>query len=302
MAVKRRGLGRGLDALLGSVSPPESKTSTNPPASIVTAAPAVANASLLQRVPVDLIKRGRYQARLNIDNEGLQDLANSIKAQGVVQPIVLRKLDAQNYELVAGERRWRAAQLAGLAEIPAVVRDVTDEQAMAIGLIENIQREELNPLEEAMAFNRLIDEFEMTHQKVADAVGRSRTTVTNILRLLSLREDVKELLKNRDIEMGHARALLALTGKKQSDAAKIIVAKSLSVRETENLVRRLPGDGKLKKDGEPLQDPNIRRLQQDLSERLGADVNIQHHATGKGKLVITYNSLDELEGIIAHIK
>jgi ParB family chromosome partitioning protein len=234
--------------------------------------------------------------------EALEELANSIRAQGVVQPIVVRPIGGGRYEIIAGERRWRATQLAGLHEIPAVVRDVPDQAAMAMALIENIQREELNPMEEAQALYRLIEEFGLTHQQTADAVGRSRASVSNLLRLLGLNEDIKRMLGNGDLEMGHARALLALSGEQQSEVARSVVGKGLSVRETERLVKRTlegpqPGAAKEKRP-----DPDIHRLEQDLGERIGARVAIQHGAKGKGKLVITYNSLDELDGILEHIK
>lgn len=300
MAVKRRGLGRGLDALLGgtpnTANEADKAGDSNKPLPTGKAADKT-----LRNLPIEQISRGRFQPRLDINPDTLQDLANSIKSQGVVQPIVVRTTGPNSYEIIAGERRWRASQLAGLSEIPAVVREVPDEAAVAIALIENIQREELNPLEEALALQRLIDEFDMTHQRVAEAVGRSRTAVTNLLRLLELNEDVKQLLKNGDLEMGHARALLALSGKLQTDIARQVVAKELSVRETENLVRKQQNTDSPNKKRDK-EDPNIKRFQQDLSERLGAVVSINHSANGKGKLVITYNSLDELEGIIHHIQ
>jgi len=293
MAAKRRTLGRGLDALL-------STGSRNPDA----AAPV--REDQLRRVPVDLLRRGRYQPRLDMRTESLEELADSIRAQGVVQPIVVRPVaagdDGARYEIIAGERRWRAAQLAGLQEIPAVIRDVPDEAAVAMALIENIQRENLNPLEEARALERLVDEFEMTHQQAAEAVGRSRTAVTNLLRLLDLSGEVKALVERRELEMGHARALLGLAeAGKQLAAAKQVVSRGLSVRETERLVKRLLQPEKKAGPG-PSRDPDIRRLESDLSERLGAKVSLQHGQAGKGKLVVAYNSLDELDGILAHIK
>jgi len=280
---KQQRLGRGLDALLGSYD-------------------ATTEKDELRQIPIDQLQRGKYQPRTHMNAEALEELAASIKAQGVVQPIVVRPLAAGNYEIVAGERRWRASQLAGLETVPAVVRKIPDEAAIAIALIENIQRENLNPVEEANAFTRLIDEFHMTHQQVAEAVGRSRAAVTNLLRLLMLNTDVRELLETARMDMGHARALLALEGKAQSLAARQVVGKQLSVRETENLVRRLlakPAGGKTKTGGI---DPDIRLLTQQLSEKLGAKVRLQHSAKGKGRLVIEYNSLDELDGIIAHIR
>jgi ParB family chromosome partitioning protein len=287
MAVKKRGLGRGLDALLGnSVAAEETRRD-----------------SMLRNLPVEMIQRGKYQPRINMRTESLDDLANSIRAQGVVQPIVVRPLATPgSYEIIAGERRWRAAQLAGLQEIPALIRNVPDQAVVAMALIENIQREDLNPLEEALALQRLISEFDMTHQRVADEVGRSRATVTNLLRLLTLNDEIKQLLEQNKIEMGHARALLALEGDAQSVAAQMVVAKSLSVRETELLVQRMQaGSGKSKTPSKRT-DPNIRKLQQELSEKLGAGVTFAHSATGKGKLTIEYGSLDQLEGILARIK
>ena len=297
MAAKKRGLGRGLDALLGGINQTDADvtddtTSSNPTTSSLT------------RLPVDLIQRGRYQPRREFDPDSLRELADSIAAQGVIQPIVVRAVENDRYELIAGERRWRAAQQAGLDEIPVVIKDVTEEAAMAMGLIENIQREDLNPLEEANALSRLLLEFELTHQAVAKAVGKSRTTVTNLLRLLELNEDVKALVETGRLEMGHARSLLGLKGEKQSEAASKVVSQGLSVRETEKLVRRLQGLEENPPKAQPSveEDPDIRRLLTDLTDRLGANVKLQQSAKGKGKLVISYNSLDELEGILDHIK
>jgi ParB family chromosome partitioning protein len=242
--------------------------------------------------------------------ESLQELADSIRAQGVVQPIVVRPLAAQRtgepvrYEIIAGERRWRAAQMAGLHEIPAVIRRVSDEAAVAMSLIENIQRENLNPLEEARALDRLIREFDMTHQSAADAVGRSRAAVSNLLRLLELADEVKALVESRQLEMGHARALLGLAQvRQQVEVALLVAKKGLSVRETEALVRRLSTPRPAADTREPLRpDPNVARLEQDLGDKLGAKVLLQHGPKGRGKLVISYNSLDELDGILAHIQ
>lgn len=291
---KKRGLGRGLDALLGS-----SRPSTTPSTSDGTGTVD----GELRELPVDIIQRGKYQPRTDMHTEALEELAKSIKAQGVVQPIVVRPIGENRYEIIAGERRWRATQIAGLDTIPTIIRVVPDEAAVVMALIENIQREDLNPIEESAALQRLIDEFSMTHQQAADAVGRSRVSVTNLLRLLSLSEDVKRMLTNGDLEMGHARSLLSLDGGKQILAARAVVSKGLSVRETEKLVRRLSQSEELtRSSAEPVEDPNVRRLQEDLSERLGARVKIQHSPKGKGKLEIQYNSLDELDGILAHIK
>ncbi|MDX1823400.1 MAG: ParB/RepB/Spo0J family partition protein [Thiohalomonadales bacterium] len=295
MAAKKRGLGRGLDELLGIGSVTTDKAEDREE--------KTGSQHSLRNLPVDVIQKGRYQPRHEIAQEALQELADSIRAQGVVQPVVVRPLSGQagKYELIAGERRWRASQLAGLHEIPAVVRDVPDQAAMAMGLIENIQREELNPIEEAGALQRLIEEFGLTHQETAEAVGRSRAAVSNLLRLLTLEPRVKMMLEEGQLEMGHARALLALLGSTQVQAAEEVAAKGLSVRETEHLVRRMQQPSK-PKTTQPELDPDIRRFQAELSEKLAAKVQIQHSAKGKGKMIIHYNSLDELDGILEHIK
>ena len=260
-------------------------------------------------MPVDLLQRGKYQPRIDMRPETLQELADSIKAQGVVQPIIVRPLDGPEgagharYEIIAGERRWRAAQLAGLHEIPAVVRRVGDEAAIAMALIENIQRENLNPLEEARALDRLITEFDMTHATAAEAVGRSRAAVSNLLRLLELTDEVKTLVEHRELEMGHARALLGLeTRRQQAEVGALVAKKKLSVRETEALVKRLTAPHAAAEESAPRVDPNIRKLESELSEKLGAKVAVQHTASGKGKLVISYHTLDELDGILDHIR
>jgi len=253
----------------------------------------------LRNLPLDMIRPGRYQPRSVFDEDKLAELANSIRAQGVVQPVVVRPAGDDGYELIAGERRWRAAQLAGIDSIPAVVRDVPDEVSVAMSLIENIQREDLNPLEEATALRRLIDDFQMTHQEAADAVGRSRAAVSNLLRLLELMQEVKDMIDMRLIEMGHARALLSLDDDLQVQAAREVVRKRLSVRDTENLARRLQQSKKKK--GSRRVDPDILRLQNRLGETLGARVRIQHQASGKGKLVISYNNSDEFEGILERL-
>ena len=305
MATKRPSLGRGLEALLGTSTPAATAESAAP-----EAAPRLPLDEELAKIPVDLLQRGRYQPRLDMRAESRQELADSIRAQGVVQPIVVRPLTAQRtgeplrYEIIAGERRWRAAQMAGLHEVPAVIRRVSDEAAVAMSLIENIQRENLNPLEEARALDRLIREFEMTHQSAADAVGRSRAAVSNLLRLLELADEVKALVESRQLEMGHARALLGLAvTRQQVEVAMLVARKGLSVRETEALVRRLSTRKEDIEDREPVRpDPNITRLEQNLTDKLGAKVQVQHGAKGRGKLVIAYNSLDELDGILAHIQ
>ncbi len=263
----------------------------------------------LQKIPVDLLQRGKYQPRIDMRQESLQELAESIKAQGLVQPIVVRPISEpsatqpRRYEIIAGERRWRAAQLAGLQEIPALVRRVPDEAAVAMALIENIQRENLNPLEEARALGRLISEFEMTHASAAEAVGRSRAAVSNLLRLLELADEVKALVEQRELEMGHARALLGLEHRRQQvEVAMLVAKKKLSVRETEALVRRLQTGPQSLKEEAVRTDPNIAKLETELAEKLGAKVRFQHASSGKGKLVISYHSLDELDGILSHIR
>jgi ParB family chromosome partitioning protein len=263
----------------------------------------------LASLPVDLLQRGKYQPRVDMRQESLGELADSIKSRGLVQPILVRPLprpdpnESQRYEIIAGERRWRAAQMAGLSEIPAVIRDVADEDAVAMALIENIQREDLNPLEEAKALLRLIEEFGLTHLAAAEAVGRSRAAVSNLLRLMELTDEVKELLETRRIEMGHARALLGLTTRRQQiEVAALVVKKSLSVRDTESLVRRIMSPRAAESGGPPAVDPDIQRLETEIADKLGAKVAFQHAASGKGKLIVSYNSVDELEGILAHIR
>ncbi len=303
MIHKKPTLGRGLADLLGQT------TRSAPTSESTVAAPAPLGEELA-KLPLDLLQRGRYQPRLDMRPETLQELADSIKAQGVVQPIVVRPVgspaagESQRYEIIAGERRWRAAQMAGLKQIPAVIRHIPDEAAIAVALIENIQRENLNPLEEARALHRLISEFELTHQQAAEAVGRSRAGVSNLLRLLELAPQVSEHLERREIEMGHARALLALSNQRQQvEVAARIVKNGLSVRDAEALVRRLQQPGVSAAGGSAQGgDPNVLRLEQELADKLGAKVAIQHTVAGKGKLVVSYNSLDELDGILAHIQ
>jgi ParB family chromosome partitioning protein len=300
MSVKKRGLGRGLDALLGA-SHASHAADTNEGEETTGAAPSAGDEKILKELPVDLIQRGKYQPRNDIEPESLQELADSIKAQGVMQPIMVRPISDRKYEIIAGERRWRATQLAGLDTIPVVIRDVSDEAAIAMALIENIQREDLNPIEEAASLQRLQREFDLTQQEVATAVGKSRSTVANLLRLMSLQDDVRRLVEHGDLEMGHARALLGLEGADQSQAARTVAGKGLSVRQTEALVRNLLAQ-KTNPSPEKTIDPNIRHLQDDLSQRLGTRVQIQHSAKGKGKLILPYSSLDELDGILGHIK
>ncbi len=310
MAAKKRGLGRGLDALLGPAAgapqpePADEAAPLAPPVEMQAVPPAAEpgpDSGALRNLPVDIIQRGKYQPRVDMHQESLQDLADSISEQGVVQPIVVRSVAEGRYEIIAGERRWRAAQLAGLHEIPAVVREVGDRGAIAIALIENIQREDLNPLEEARALKRLIDEFEVTHEQAAKAVGRSRAAVSNLLRLLDLEDMVKGMVERSELEMGHARALLALAGARQVEAARQVIAKGLTVRATERLVQQLqqprrPAPVAASKD------PDVQRLEASLADRLGARVLIRQGRGGKGRLEIRYNSLDELDGILEHIK
>lgn len=283
--VKKPGLGRGLDVLLSSArksSPPEDEV-------------------VLQKLPVEQIQPGTYQPRSQMDAQALQELADSIKAQGLVQPVVVRRLSLGGYELIAGERRWRAAQLAGLKVIPAVIREIPDQAAAAMSLIENIQREDLNSLEEALALRRLIDEFGLTHQQTAEAVGRSRAAVTNLLRLLELSSEVKQLLEQRLLEMGHARALLSLSQEElQIKIAQKVVQRQLSVRETERLVKNLLEGVPPRKDTPVSAD--VQRLERQLTEQLGARVEIRYNKRGRGKMVIEYNTLDELDGILSQIK
>jgi ParB family chromosome partitioning protein len=300
MSGKKPSLGRGLAELSPLLARRAGAPAVEPP---------VLAGDRLASLPLDLLQRGKYQPRVDMRTETLSELADSIKSQGLVQPILVRPLggrnpgESQRYEIIAGERRWRAAQMAGLTEIPAVIRDVPDEAAVSMSLIENIQREDLNPLEEAGALLRLIEEFGLTHQAAAEAVGRSRAAVSNLLRLMELADEVKELLEQRRIEMGHARALLGLTSRRQQiEVAGLVAKKSLSVRETEALVRRIINPQPAHPQESPAGDPDILRLERELADKLGAKVAFQHTATGKGKLVVSYNSLDELEGILGHIQ
>ncbi len=291
MVIKKRGLGKGLDALLGLQNAgPDSD------------AAAINNESEARILPVDLLQRGVYQPRVEFDQAALQDLASSIKAQGVVQPILVRPISNGKYEIVAGERRWRAAQMAGLHEVPVVLRQLDDRQAMSMALIENIQREDLSPLEEARGLARLLNEFDMTHEMVAEAVGRSRSTISNMLRLLDLSAPVRQMLEKGELEMGHARALLSLPETLQQVAAREVVAKGLSVRETEALARKIQNNKPAGKTSRTAIDPNIRGLQDELSGRLGTAVIINHKKSGQGTLEIKYSSVDELDGILTRIK
>lgn len=296
--MKKRGLGRNLEVLLSRTkSPVEMK-----PISTIVTSSATVEGIELHHLPIELLQRGRYQPRKEFPEEKMQELANSIRVQGIIQPIIARLVMNGRYEIIAGERRWRAAQLAGLKEVPVIVKEIQDDSALAIALIENIQRENLNPIEEAIALQRLLDEFSMTHQQIAHSVGKSRTTVTNLLRLLSLQPDVKSLVEQGKLEMGHARALLALTGDWQSKLAQKICAESLSVRETERLVSQWQNPTTKANGLSKEIDPDIQKLQQKLSGQLGALVVFQQTAKGKGKMVIHYNNLNELEGILARIQ
>jgi ParB family transcriptional regulator, chromosome partitioning protein len=315
MSTKKPVMGRGLEALLGQIS---RKPDSAPAAASGSPAPDTTSAAPVNKppgdelasLPVDLLQRGKYQPRVDMRQESLDELAASIKSQGIVQPIVVRPVGeatgaSQRYEIIAGERRWRAAQIAGLGTVPAVIRRVPDEAAIAMALIENIQRENLNPLEEARALERLISEFGITHQQAADAVGRSRAAVSNLLRLLELPDEITTFVERRELEMGHARALLGLPQRRQQiEVGTLVARKGLTVRDTENMVRSMlarAGGGAARDPAKSL-DPNVQRLQDELSEKLGAPVHIQHGSGGKGKVVVTYHSLDELDGILAHIQ
>mgnify|MGYP000601474322 CR=1 FL=1 len=290
---KKRGLGKGLDALLSSVRDVEDNVSTQGTESL----------DGYRLLPVDVIQRGRYQPRRDIEPQALEELANSIKAQGVMQPIVVRPIDSDRYEIIAGERRWRATQMAELTEIPAIVRDVPDEAAIAMALIENIQRENLNPIEEAISLQRLQDEFELTQQEVADAVGKSRSAVTNLLRLMNLSEEVKKMLEYGDLEMGHARALLALDDDAQLQIAKEVSGQGLSVRQTEALVKKIQQGGKPTPEKvKPELDPRLSELAGELSIRFATNVAISENAKGKGKITINYEDTETLDAILSLLK
>ena len=300
---KKRGLGGGgLNVLLAGAS--KGNTQQGHSKEAVGEQSEQPTKEVLKQIPVEYLQPGQYQPRKDMHPEALEELAASIKVQGIMQPIVVRPVSSVSantkYEIIAGERRWRAAQIAGLHDVPALVREVSDEAAIAMSLIENIQRENLNPMEETVALHRLQEEFELTQQQVADAVGKSRVTVTNLLRLMNLNEDVKTLLEHGDIEMGHARALLGLHDQHQSEAARQVVSKGFTVRQTEALVRGWHDQSSAP--AKPASNPDIQRLETNLGERLGAKVELKHNTKGKGKLVINYSSLDELDGILGHIK
>ncbi|WP_250460686.1 ParB/RepB/Spo0J family partition protein [Microbulbifer litoralis] len=294
MAGKRKALGKNLSHLIGD----------NASEAIAVATGDGSTESVdgeLRQLPIEFLQRGRYQPRRDFPQESLQELADSIRAQGIMQPIVVRPIGEHKYEIIAGERRWRAAQLAELDRVPSLVREVSDEAAIAMALIENIQREDLNPVEEATALKRLQDEFQLTQAEVAEAVGKSRTAVTNLLRLLSLTPEVRTFLERGDLETGHAKALLGLGGEAQRAAARQVVERGLTVRQTETLVRRLQQQAENPAPAKPKEDPNIRRLSDRLSEKVGVPVTIDYNDRGVGKLVLRYSSLDELDGILAHL-
>jgi ParB family chromosome partitioning protein len=289
MSIKKRGLGRGLDALLGNVNK-------------VDAPVAVSDKEKLHILPIEFLQSSRFQPRKDFDPVRLQELADSISAQGVIQPVVVRPIGENRYEIVAGERRWRAAQLARLHDIPVVVRNVSDQSALAIALIENLQREDLNPLEEAEALKRLQEEFSLTHQQIADAVSKSRATVTNLLRLNELHPEAKELLQKGEIEMGHARAILSLDSQRQGELAKKVAATNLNVRETEALVRKLQEEAKnIPQQPIKARDPDIARLEERVTQSIGAKAEIKHGEKGSGKLIISYDSLEQLEGVLERL-
>ena len=293
MNAKRQSLGKGLDALLGMADEAELDSADTA---------AETSRGQLQELPVDLLQRGKYQPRRDINNETLEELASSIRSQGVMQPLVVRKVDGEKYEIIAGERRWRAAQQAGLDQVPVIVREVADEAAIAMALIENIQREDLNAMEECLALLRLQEEFQLTQQQVAEAVGKSRSAVTNLMRLATLEPEVQKLLERGDLELGHAKCLLALQGAVQVNAARTVAGVNMTVRQTEALVKKLQSGDKPKPGTEISNSPDIKHLEEQISEKIGAPVQIQHSAKGAGKLILKYNSVDELDGILAHIK
>ena len=305
MKSRKKGLGKGLDALLSTALNQEVNLSEPLPSETPNREHSSNNKRLIS-VPLELCQRGKYQPRKEMAEESLNELAHSIKNQGVIQPIILRSLKnnegtPQSYEIIAGERRWRAAQIAGLSTIPAIIRDVDDSAASAMALVENLQREDLNPIEEAYALHRLTQDFSLTHQQVSDLVGKSRVAVSNLLRLTSLAKEVKEMLGAGSIDMGHARALLSLSEKQQIQLAKHVLKKGLSVRQTEALAKKIlnPDSGVETK---IINDPNIDQLQIKLSDRLGVPVTINHQKSGSGRLVVKYHSLDELDGVLKHIK
>lgn len=296
MTPKKRGLGKGLDALLSTSTAARQKQVMSDQRTEEAMAPT--NQGELRRLPVEWLQSGKYQPRKDMSQDALEDLANSIRAQGVIQPIVVRPLGEQSFEIIAGERRWRASQLARLDVVPCIVKDVPDEAAVAIALIENIQREDLNAIEEAVALQRLLTEFELTHQQVAEAVGKSRTTVTNLLRLNQLNDDVKRFVEHGDLDMGHARALLALSGQAQSELAKLVAQKGLTVRDTEKLVQKALEPAKAKVG--PVRDPQFGYLERQISEKIGNQVQLQPGKQDSGKLVISYENLADLDRVLGY--
>lgn len=312
MPAKKRGLGKGLDALLGTSATANKRATADKSATASQTASTVtqenqttgpaSDSGELRDLPVEFMQRGKYQPRRDMSSEALEELSKSIQSQGVMQPIVVRPIGHQKYEIIAGERRWRASQMAGLDKVPVIIKDIVDEAAIAMSLIENIQREDLNPIEEATALHRLQQEFELTQQEVADAVGKSRSTVTNLLRLMTLKNDVRLMLEHGDLEMGHARALLGLPEDLQSSTANSVVGKGLSVRQTESLVRKLQQERQNKPDEITEPNADIKNLEEELSQKLGSAVSIQHSAKGKGKLVIKYSNLDQLDGVLSHLR
>ena len=301
MATKRQSLGKGLDALLGMGSDADFNDLDR-----LDSLDSLGNTNVAdgqrRQLPVELLQRGKYQPRRDINAEALEELANSIRSQGIMQPLVVRQLADEQYEIIAGERRWRAAQQAGLDTVPVIIREVSDEAAIAMALIENIQREDLNAMEESLALQRLQQEFQLTQQQVADAVGKSRSAVTNLMRLTSLEIEVQRLLERGDLELGHAKCLLALDGPMQVNAARTVAGTSMTVRQTESLVKKLQSGDTAQPATEAENSPDIKRLEDDLSEKVGVPVTIQHSAKGTGKLIFKYNSVDELDGILAHLK
>jgi ParB family chromosome partitioning protein len=295
MAAKRQSLGTGLDALLGMAEEGSPET--------IEAAERNEVDGSLKQLPLEFLQRGKYQPRRDLDADALKELTSSILKQGVMQPIVVRKTNTDRYEIIAGERRWRASQQAGLDSIPAIIRDISDEAAIAMALIENIQREDLNAIEESLALLRLQDEFQLTQQQVADAVGKSRSSVTNLMRLATLEPAVQQQIELGEIELGHAKCLLALNGSTQVKAGREVAANAMTVRQTELLIKRLQTPDSNKASGvKNTANADILRTQEDLSQKVGAAVTIQHSTKGSGKLIIKYHSVDELEGILAHIK
>ncbi len=294
MNAKRQSLGKGLDALLGMESDSDLDALGSSEVQVAE--------GQLRELAVEFLQRGKYQPRRDINAEALEELANSIRTQGVMQPLVVRQVDDEKYEIIAGERRWRAAQQAGLDVVPVIVREVSDEAAIAMALIENIQREDLNAMEESLALLRLQEEFQLTQQQVADAVGKSRSAVTNLMRLASLESEVQQLLERGDLELGHAKCLLALEGAKQINAARTVAGVNMTVRQTEALVKKIQAGDKAKPGSDVSNSPDIKHLEDQISEKIGAPVQIQHSAKGKGKLIFKYNSVDELDGILAHLK